>query len=152
MRRQWHRESTWGPSQTDTEELGLSAILSPNASTRTHTECRDQTDAEAGKEAAGQEQGDAGRDRLQDDAEVEDPGGNYQGQAPANLVGHEGRCQGAEESSGRQDRHDGRLLRARDGEVVGARFLVSGAEEALPIRLHSVSLVCDSRAASLPYP
>lgn len=97
-----------------------------------HTQSRDETDAEASKEAACKEHGDGGSDGLKDDAEVEDPGGDHEGQAAANVIGKEGRGEGAEEGAGGENGDDAGLLAGCDvGVALGVG--VAGAEESLPV-------------------
>lgn len=84
---------------------------------RIHTQSRYQADTKSRKESASQKQGNAGRGSLEGNPEVKYQGGDDEGQAAANDVGHEGRCEGTEECASRENRDDCRLLGRRDGGV-----------------------------------
>jgi hypothetical protein len=96
------------------------------------TQSRDQTDTETSKETTSEEQGDGSGNRLQDNAQVEDPGGDHERGAAAEDVGEQGGGEGAEERAGGEDGDDGRLLGGGDVEVA-VGVAVASTEEVFPV-------------------
>lgn len=96
------------------------------------TQSRNQPDTEAGKEPTREKQGDSGRNSLQHNAQVEDPGGDHQRRAAAKEVGEEGGGEGAEEGAAGQDGDDGGFLGGGDVEIA-VGVAVACAEEVFPV-------------------
>lgn len=97
-----------------------------------HTQGRNQTNTEAGKEAAGEEHGQGDGGGLENDTEDKYKRRSDESEAAADLVSHQGRSQSTEEGTGRENRDDSRRLRGRDNGLAGA-VDVAGREELLPV-------------------
>lgn len=69
---------------------------------------------------------------MQDDSKVEHPSGDQETRSTADPVGKEGRGQGTEEGTGRENGDNGGFLGSRDvGVSLGVD--VAGAEQPLPV-------------------
>jgi hypothetical protein len=99
---------------------------------RRHTQRRDQTDPETGKEATRKEEGDPRGGRLQDDSQIEHLGRSNQTPATTDPVTHGSSTQSTEEGTSREDGDDGGRLRGGNIGVSGG-VTVAGGEELLPV-------------------
>lgn len=87
----------------------------------------DQTDAQAGEETTCQKERQRDGCGLQDHAEGENETRHDEREAAADVVSHEGRGQGAEESPSGEDGDNGGLLGRRDAEIA-VGITVAGRE------------------------
>jgi hypothetical protein len=97
-----------------------------------HTQSRDQTNTETGKEATSKEHGDIRGGTLQDDSQVEHLGRGNQTPATTNQVTHGSSTQSTEKCTSREDGDDGGRLRGGHVEVSFGVTVASG-EFVLPV-------------------